>query len=865
MTDSGSNTLKSTLPITQVLSNIIAVIESGKNLVLQAEPGAGKSTMVPLTVLQSGLLKQHKILMLEPRRMAAKSIANYLASKLDEPVGQTVGYRVKNDTKVSDKTRLEIITEGVLIRILQNDPELTNVGMVIFDEFHERSLNADLSLMLTKEIQQSIRDDLKLLVMSATIDTDIIANYLGNAEIITCPGRTYPVETNYRKSASNRLYGKEFNTAVIASTKALMDITQGDILVFLPGVGEISQCLEMANEAFQSDEALKEVQCLPLHGSLSLGQQEFALIPNRGGKRKVIFSTNIAETSLTIEGVTGVVDSGIERALTFDPDSGMTRLETQRISKASAEQRKGRAGRLSHGHCIRLWSQSEHQALINYQAEEIINADLSDTVLNLANWGNTDFDTIDWLTKPPTAHFNSAKELLISLGMLSQNGKITSIGKSASQIPVTPRLAKLLLTATNKKQQQIACLLAATLSERDMLIKANSADLSLRIHLLESSLKEVKAIHSDVRVNTIQSIKATASNLSRHFQASNSPSPNLPLMENSADKLPDSIQSQDQILPALLLHAFPERLAKRRDKHSSRYILANGKGASLNDSDPLSRHEWLVVNHCDLRKREGKIFSAIPIDIGLLKTAFSNHLREESKHHFDENTGSFSSVTQLCYRSLIIQQLDKGKPSEEFVSSTCIQRLNKQGKSLLNWTTACEKWLKRLIWLSSVDSEFPALTEQRVFEQTGDWLLPYVGQITQIGSLKKVDILPLLKVMISWEQANQLDQMAPEFYQAPSGKRVPIQYDEAQGPTVSIQLQEMFGETQSPKLANKVNLRFELLSPARRQIQITSDLGQFWVSSYFEVAKEMRAKYPKHRWPDKPLDEKPGKSLKKRN
>ncbi len=854
--------INSTLPITRVIKDIIAVLENkngNQNLVLQAEPGAGKSTLVPLEILKSDILKGNKILMLEPRRMAAKSIANYLSSTLKEPVGQTIGYRIKNETKVSSQTKLEIITEGVLTRIIQNDPELTNIGLIIFDEFHERSLNADISLMLAKEVQQSIRDDLLLMVMSATIDTQMIANYLGNANIITCPGRSYPVEIGHVSPVTNRTNFRDLSQSVNGAIKQLFNAQSGDILVFLPGIKEINQCIDVANNIYQHEEVI----LLPLHGALPLDQQEVALQQNKDGKRKIIFSTNIAETSLTIEGITGVVDSGLERTLTFDPNRGMTRLETMRISKASAEQRKGRAGRLSSGHCIRLWSETEHQSLNNFQAEEILNADLSSTVLDLAKWGSINFESIDWLTKPPAAHFDSAKALLISLGMLSDSGKITHLGKAASILPVSPRLAKMILIASTPRQKEVACLLAATLSERDIFVQKGhtqtSADLSLRFNLLENDFKEIKASNNAVRLHSVRAIKDTASNLLRQFKT-------IDRYGCEEERLSETFTTLDSILPALLMQAFPDRLAKRRGKNTSRYILANGKGASLNESDPLNQHEWLVVNHCDLRAREGKIFSATAIDIALIKAEFTHHLSKESRHSFDDKNGRFSSQTHLCYRNLNIQQLDNSAAPKHFIDQICKQQLSNQGKSLLNWTAACESWMKRLIWLGSINgnNNFPAYTEQQIFDKSDEWLLPYIKIKSNIAELKKVDVLPLLKAIIPWDQLGLLDKLAPELYTSPSGKKVTIKYEEAQGPTVSIVLQEMFGETQSPKLANKVNVRFELLSPARRPIQITSDIGQFWTSSYFEVTKDMRAKYPKHRWPDKPLDEKPGKSIKRR-
>jgi len=512
--------------------------------VLQAEPGAGKSTVVPLELLKADFLIGQRIIMLEPRRMAARSIANYLAKCLGEKVGETVGYQVKNDKKISATTRLEILTEGVLTRRLQSNPELEGVGLIIFDEFHERSINTDLSLMLSLEIQQVIREDLRLLVMSATLDTNLVSKYLEDAPVMLCEGRAYPVSVSHQKTDNRQLASNV--------CKAISNVIQdeGDILVFLPGVADIKRCISQATTVFSSHQNLK---LIALYGALPLEEQEKAIALAPQGTRKVIFTTNIAETSLTIEGITCVIDSGLEKTLIFNPSSGMSKLTTTTISKASAEQRKGRAGRLSEGKCLRLWSESEHRSLKDYQEEEILNADLADAVLELANAGHSSYEEINWLTPPPKAHYDSTQDLLVKLGMLDTLGKITALGKQASGLPIHPRLAKMMLAANDKQEREVACNLAALLSERDILQGNGSADLLMRLQvLIESDTDNINKAY--VNRNTLKTVI-------RDVRALQS------LIHHKKSKV--DISGLPDIAAYLLLLAFPERLAKRRSAYFS--------------------------------------------------------------------------------------------------------------------------------------------------------------------------------------------------------------------------------------------------------------------------------------------------------
>ena len=843
------------LPIHAHLDTILTTLGQNTALVLQAEPGAGKSTALPLRLLEADWLAKKKIVMLEPRRVAARSIAHYLAHQLGEKVGQRVGYQVRNDRKVSSETVLEVVTEGILTRRLQADPELANTALIIFDEFHERSIHADLSLLLALEVQQSLRDDLKLLVMSATIDTQKMAQYLGGAAIVECPGRSFPVTVVHTQPINNKYrLGHQVITEV---ANALKNVSEGDFLVFLPGQREIKQCLNEANNFFSDD----TLEFLPLYGALPLDQQARALQTHTGAqqKRRIIFSTNIAETSLTIEGVTCVIDSGLERVLTYDPASDMTRLETAYISKASAEQRKGRAGRVRAGHCVRLWNETNHHSLKDFQAEEILSADLTPLLLNLLNWGTADYSEINWLTAPPKAHFDSAKATLQILGLTKNNHQLSSTGKQANALPLHPRLAAMVLSANQKNAEaSVACLLAALLNEQDIFtVQAGGAhhrsvDITERIIAIQEYHKhKVTALRNyPIRRTTLESLLNTQSNLERKLK-----------LTYSRKEIP--LAKLQLAIGALLLAAYPDRLAKQRSRGSGRYQLANGRGVILHEGDPLFDSPWLVVADADGQKREGQIFSAAQVSFEQVKQCLKDHIREQDEFQYDQQKQKITGRNYTRYKALELScKMLAEIPREKF--QHCLHSIVKtQAFELLNWTEKCERWLARAQWLGEQSTRFPALSKASLLASTEQWLLPYTTSLNSISELKKLDALAIVAGALNWEQQQQLEREAPASYTTPSNKQVSIYYDENQGPTVSVALQEMFGELESPKLGgDKVPLRFELLSPARRPIQTTSDLANFWRTSYFEVAKEMRGRYPKHRWPDEPLKEKPGRSIK---
>jgi len=853
------------LPITKFLPQVADCLCHNNNLVLQAEPGAGKSTALPLSLIDAKWLGDKKIVMLEPRRVAAKTIAFYLAKQLGEKVGERIGYQVKNDRKISANTTLEIVTEGILTRRLQSDPELNDIGLIILDEFHERSIHTDLALMLALEVQQTIREDLKLLVMSATIDVNEISAYLDNAPVIQCPGRAYPVSVDYILNddiRNNNIHNNShLSLKVVKALKpVLSEDKTGDTLVFLPGRADIKRCIAEAENTFHNRENLVFI---PLFGGLSIDQQERALIPDPSGKRRVVFTTNIAETSLTIEGVTWVIDSGLEKVSVYDPLSCMTRLETSYISKASADQRKGRAGRLQEGHCIRLWSESKQHALKEYQGEEVLSADLTSLVLDLFAWGLTDYQTINWLTPAPVAHFESAKQLLISLGLIgdgivSGSSKITPLGTKASKLGLHPRLAAMVLQAQRSferpLEEGLACELSSLLSESDLFYNRRSVDIIERLIALQDYKTHKKtALHSwPLKSATVEQILNTTRSLKNNL--------NVP-----TNRTIYSLTELQDHVGRLLLLAYPDRLAKRRSVNCGRYQLANGRGARLFDDDPLFGSEWLVICDCNAQKKEGHIFSASSISIADIHEGIGHLIIDKDDYQLDGKKQNILGRRISKYQAITLRSQPLTHiPAQEF--QKCLKSLLKSGGlEILNWSSKCEDWLARVTWLGEIIERFPKLTTRSLIQSVDQWLLPYISNVASLAQLKKVNVFELMKGTLSWEEQQLLEGEAPLVYVTPSNKNIPIVYDKHQGPTVSVRLQEMFGEIESPRIgANTVPLRFELLSPAQRPIQTTSDLANFWNTSYFDVAKEMRGKYPRHRWPEKPLLEKPGHSIKHR-
>ncbi|WP_029407304.1 ATP-dependent helicase HrpB [Thiomicrorhabdus sp. Milos-T2] len=838
------------LPVHALLPQIEQTVANNLNTILKAEPGAGKSTLVPLHLLKTACFTDQKIILLEPRRLAVRALASFLAKQLNEPVGKTVGYQVRNDKKSGSETKLEIITEGILIRRLQNDPELSDTGLIIFDEFHERSLEADLALTLTLDTQSALREDLKLLVMSATLETDNLSQFLDSAPVIECPGRSFPVDYHYLTAgvktaqSQNNSGWSLINQHLISTLNTAMQTHLGDCLVFLPGKAEITQAIKLAEQAWPN----LPYQLIPLHGSLTPQQQNLALQASENAKRKIIFATNIAETSLTIEGIHIVVDSGLVRQASYDSSSGMTRMLTQKISKASAKQRAGRAGRLQAGNAYRLWTESDQTTRADFEQESILNSDLTDLCLETAMWGVTNLFELQWLTPPPKAHIEIAQQLLQTLGFLTPN-KAIKLGLSA-------RLAKLLLypQADNSKQEQL-CDIAAILGERDLLSQSYSANLQDRIQAFNGYKQNPKGSLPGL----VKSAAKEALTNSKNWYKRLNKKPLNPTQEQPISRISGALSPT---MAQAIAIAYPDRIAKRRGQQDNRYLMSNGKGTFLPEQDGLIQNEYLVVTNLDGQRRDGKVFMAMPISQTEIEELFTEQITQHSLVKFNPSKQRVEGIKTKKLGAITIQQTELTELSKQQIQSAIIDYLKQNQLADMPWNKATLAWLKRINWLAQYNDDYKGFSQTELVDDFDQWCAPYLSSVKQWTDLKKIDLLALLQAKLSYEASQALEQQAPTHYQAPSGKNVAIDYTIGKQPTISIQLQELFGELRSPKIGfGKVALSFELLSPARRPIQITSDLNYFWQNSYFEIAKEMRGKYPKHRWPEKPLEEKAGRSL----
>ena len=844
------------LPISKNLTEISALLRKEPYLVLKAEPGAGKSTAVPLYLLKHLDLGGKKIIMLEPRRLAARSIAEFLAAQLDERVGQTVGYQVRNERKVSAATQLEIVTEGILNTRIQADPELHDIGLIIFDEFHERSIHADLGLSLCKEITQAYNESLKLLVMSATMDTEQLSGFLENAPVLQVEGRCFPVEVEYLAKPidihNRHAWQNALSDMILQSVKC----HDGDILVFLPGQAEIKRTALRLQETLNENEVVVH----PLYGNLTVEQQQQALLVDEQARQKIVLATNIAETSLTIDNITVVVDSGLERISEYDVTSGMNRLLTQRISRASAEQRAGRAGRVQAGYCYRLWTESQQQALIEFAKPQITQVELADLRMILAQWGVASTDEMEWITQPPKAHFEAANRLLQQLALMDSDGQLTTQGHVAVKIGLSPRLANIMVhaQATDDCIKSLAADLVAVLMDSHFYNAHDDADLASRMMALQDARSNRKqALKSyPLKAAVTEQVLKTATKMQRQLGMSK------PYVY--------SLDDVREYTGGLLSYAYPDRIAKLRSTSShdcARYLLANGRGAVLDSSNVLKPEKWLVIADLDGQKKDGRIFLAAEVDASSLENYPG--FRIETVYDYDQQTQKIRAQEHICLGNIIVEKREAKLPDKAQIKN-CIRKILLDTKlEILPWNKAIKMWRNRLLWLAEMAPEetksWPDFDNQSLMQTLDEWLIPYVQQVDSIQALKTIDLQGLLSAHLGYENEQQLVQQAPEVYAAPNGKSVPIEYQLGQLPKVSLRLQAVFGELSSPKLAwGKQRLSFELLSPAQRPIQTTSDLAYFWQNSYVEVAKEMRGRYPKHRWPEEPLLETPGHSLKKR-
>jgi ATP-dependent helicase HrpB len=819
------------LPINGVLPALSEALAGSPAAVLSAPPGSGKTTIVPLELIRQDWLKGQSILLLEPRRLAARAAAMRMAELLGEPVGETVGYRVRFDSKVSQKTRIEVVTEGILTRRLQQDPALEGVGLVIFDEFHERSLQADLGLALCLDIQQGLREELRLLVMSATLATEAVAGLLGDAPVIRGEGQSYPVELCYLDAPPQ---GRIPEIALKGVRRALAE-RQGDILVFLPGGGEIRRLGELLAPELER----AGVDLCPLYGDLSREAQDWAIRPHPDGRRRVVLATAIAETSLTIEGITTVVDAGWSRLPSFDPNSGLTRLETLRLSRAAADQRAGRAGRLGPGFCYRLWTPGEQERLRPHTPPEILDADLAPLALELAQWGVTDPADLGWLDSPPAGAFAQARELLQALDALDSRGRITHTGKRMVNRAVHPRLAHMLSVGAERGQGRLAADLAALVSERDLLPRIpgqqRPVDIEERLRLLR--------LWRDKGRGAARSAGADVAACGRVEQASKQLRPR------------DEGQGEVLSIGALLASAYPDRIAKRRGGDSYTYQLAIGRGARLPEGDLLGSSEYLVAAQLDAGKREGRIFLAASVTPQELRELLPGQIQHRTLVQWDSRSESVIARDEECLGALLLSQSPLETADPDALCRAMLEGIKQMGLDCLPWNEAARAWQARVGSLCHWQTEagWPDVSDESLLETLEEWLSPWLDGITRRTHLQRLDLTTILRSRLEWQQQQLLDELAPSHIQVPSGSRKRLEYRPGEPPVLAVRLQEMFGLAETPAVCHgQVPVMLHLLSPAQRPIQVTQDLRGFWERTYAEVKKELKGRYPKHHWPDDP-------------
>lgn len=823
------------LPIDEVLPALREALATRHEAVLEAPPGAGKTTRVPLALLNETWLAGQTILMLEPRRLAARAAAERLASELGEKVGETVGYRIRLDSKVGPNTRIEVVTEGILTRRLQDDPALEGVGLLIFDEFHERSLDADLALALSLNGRELFRDDqpLKILLMSATLEGERLAGLLDDAPILRSEGRMYPVAMRWGRP----FQAGEFIEPRLVQTilEALNDET-GSVLVFLPGQAEIRRVHQQLADALGDS---SQVLLCPLHGELDLNAQRAAIDPAPSGKRKVVLATNIAETSLTINGVRVVIDAGLARVPHFDPGSGMTRLDTQRISKASATQRAGRAGRLEPGVCYRLWSQDQHEQLAAYASAEILSADLAGLALQLGRWGVTPGQLV-WLDVPPAAAYAQAQDLLDRLGALDGEA-LTRHGQSMAELPAHPRIAHLLLRGQALGLADMACDVAALLGERDIL-RGAGADLHSRLALLSGQERAARGAQGGVQ---------RARQLARQYRG---------YLRGKASE-PVSDPDHPRWLGALLALAYPDRVAQQRRAGGAEYRLANGRAALFAEADSLMKQAWLVIADLGSRQgqREERIYLAADFDPALFDSVLAEQVRIVDQLDWDEREGVLRAERQRKVGELILCREPLTGLDETARSQALVNLVRRKGLELLPWTPELRQWQARVALLRQLDmagkgeSEWPDVSDTALLKSLEQWLMPYLGKVSRLSHFANLDLSSIVHNLLPWPLPQRLDELAPHHLSVPSGSSIRLDYSE-QPPILAVRLQELFGLAETPRIAGgRQVVKLHLLSPARRPVQVTQDLANFWRSTYAEVKKDLKGRYPKHYWPDDPL------------
>lgn len=808
------------LPVDEVLERLCQVLVERCCAVLVAAPGAGKTTRVPVALQQQPWLAGRKVLMLEPRRLAARAAAQRMAQEMGEAVGGTVGYRTRLDTRISAATRIEVVTEGVLTRMILDDPSLDDYGVVIFDEFHERSLVADTGLALALEVQKALLPDLRLLVMSATLDAAAVTRVLGDAPLIECPGRTFPVDVRYSPPGSTPWL--DHAAQVVRQS---LPHTDGSVLVFVPGHREMHRLLALLDGSLPSD-----CRLYALAGSLSPAAQDQVLSVEPDGARKVVIATAVAETSLTIPGIRLVVDGGYQRLPVFDIGAGMGRLVTRRVSRAAADQRAGRAGRQAPGQAIRLWSPSE--VLAAHTPPEILSADLSALVLDLAEWGCRDPGQLDWLDVPPAPAWQQARSVLNMLGMLDESGALTEMGRRCRRLPLHPRLARMLVAGRETGRARLAAQLAVLL-EGSVPLPSGTTDLHRQLALFDNS-----------RVSAA---------LNRELK---------PLLR---DQKAETGRPSAGDVGELLLCAFPERLARRRPGKAPRYLLRNGRGAWLADDSELAEARWLVAASLDGDAREARIFSAAEVDGRIVEALFADDI-ETREVIVSAEQGKVRCVRQRLLGAIVLGETPVAQPDAGTLRAFFLSQLQQQGAQVLPWTPALRQWQARVQRLHVLaPMQWPDVSDEGLVRSAAEWAAPFLDTVARARNWSALPLQDALYCLLDYSQQQQLDALLPTHVQVPSGSRLAIDYLVDGDPVLRVKLQEMFGMQQTPTLAQgNIGLQLHLLSPAQRPVAVTADLASFWQQGYPQVRKDLRGRYPKHPWPEDPLTAAPQRGVKRR-
>ncbi|MGL5168559.1 MAG: ATP-dependent helicase HrpB [Afipia sp.] len=815
------------LPIDAVLGDLTATLAHSSTVVLVAPPGAGKTTRVPLALLDAAWAGNKKIIVLEPRRIAARAAAERMAQTLGEKVGETVGYRVRFGSKISRATRIEVVTEGIFTRQILDDPELSGVAAVLFDEFHERSLDADLGLALARDAQQGLREDLRILVMSATLDGARVAKLLGDAPVIASEGRAYPVDTRYLGRKPDVQIERQMADAIATALRA----DAGSVLAFLPGAAEIRRTQTFLGERVSDP----NTEIVPLFGALDATVQDRAISSPPKGQRKVVLATSIAETSLTIEGVRIVVDSGMARVPRYEPDIGLTRLETIRASRAAVDQRRGRAGRTEPGVCYRLWDEPQTTSLEAFTRPEILSADLSSLVLDLAHWGATDPSTLAFLDSPPLPALTEARALLRELNALDEAGRITPEGNSLRALALPPRLARMIVDSHRLGAGEEAALIAAILTERGL--GGDSADLDTRIDNFRRD-----------RSQRVQSARQLAERWAKQVAASE----------------PFDVEDHSLSTGLMLALAFPDRVAKNRGNGS--FVLANGRGASVEQTSALAKSPYIAVAELTGTAANGRILLAAPITQTEIEQQFADHIQTDDEVTFDRSAMALRARRRKKLHAITLSEQPLSIAPSADTARVLADGLVVGGMDRLPWSKPLKQWRDRVMFLRAASpDEWPDLSDNALAEKRSEWLAPALFNKTSLAGFSAGDLSDALMALLPWELRARLDREAPTHFEAPTGTSLPIDYDAEQGPTIAVRLQELFGLTVHPSIAKgKIPLVLELLSPAHRPVQVTRDLPGFWRGSYAAVRTDLRGRYPRHPWPEDPASAPPTRRVKPR-